>query len=90
MTTGNDVRDYRSFVEQIQNATDYVREVLTENARLERRTAELEKENRTLRAQRTTLRQLVKRDQEEDRRLHRELEELRQKLRPRPEMPQAA
>ena len=58
MTTGRDVKDYWSYLEKIQDATDYVQEVLAENARLERRLAELEEENHTLRAQRSTLRRL--------------------------------
>ena len=39
----NGARDYWSFVEKIQDATDYVQELLTENSRLRRRMADLER-----------------------------------------------
>lgn len=78
MTQGYDSRDYWSFVEKIQDATDYVQEALVENARLEKRLAELEEDNRTLRAQRATLRRLIPRVREEDELLRYQIEELRQ------------
>ena len=44
MTQGHEVKDYWSFVEKIQDATDYVQEVLVEKARLEKTVGKLHKD----------------------------------------------
>ena len=90
MTQGHETRDYWSYLEKIQDATDFVQEVLVKNAKLERRLAEMEEENHTLREQRSTLRRLLRRSQEEDRLLHYQLEELKQPPSELAAVPQAA
>ena len=77
MTRENDLKDYWSFLERIQDAKDYVHQVMAQNAGLRRRLAELEAENRTLRAQRSTLTRLLRRSREEDQLLQYQLEAMR-------------
>ncbi len=60
------VRDYWAFVEKIQDATDYVQELLTENQRLRARNAELERQKAALAQQLGDLRGLLQRQQCED------------------------
>ncbi len=52
------VRDYWSFVEKIQDATDYVQELLTENSQLRRRMADLERAKEELAEELEQLRQM--------------------------------
>ena len=61
-----DPRDYWSFVEKIQDATDYVQEVLAENENLRRRMAGLEREKQDLAEKLGTLRRLLHRERPED------------------------
>ncbi len=61
-----DPKDYWSFVEKIQDATDYVQELLRENQTLERRMANLEREKNDLAEKLGTLRQLIHRERAED------------------------
>ncbi len=61
-----DTRDYWSFVEKIQDATDYVQELLTENNSLRRRMANLEREKLDLAERLGTLRQQLHREHNED------------------------
>ncbi len=58
--------DYWSFVEKIQDATDYVQELLAENQNLQRRMADLENEKKDLARKLGTLRQLIQRERCED------------------------
>ncbi len=51
-------RDYWSFVEKIQDATDYVQGLLTENSRLRRRMTDLEREKEELAQELDQLRQI--------------------------------
>ncbi len=68
-----DSRDYWSFVEKIQDATDYVQELLTENDTLRRRMASLEQEKKDLAERLGTLRGLIHRERPEDPLLHYQL-----------------
>ncbi len=52
------VRDYWAFVEKIQDATDYVQELLTENSQLRRRMVDLERAKEELAAELEQLRQM--------------------------------
>ncbi len=61
-----DTRDYWSFVEKIQDATDYVQQLLTENDSLRHRMASLEREKKDLAEKLGTLRQLLHRERPED------------------------
>ncbi len=60
-------RDYWSFVEKIQDATDYVQELLTENSRLQRRMADLEREKQELAQELDELHQMSRRQPPESR-----------------------
>ncbi len=68
-----DSRDYWSFVEKIQEATDYVQELLTENGDLRRRMTSLEQEKKDLAEKLGTLRGLIHRERPEDPLLHYQL-----------------
>ncbi len=54
----NGTRDYWSFVEKIQDASDYVQELLTENSRLRRRMADLQTAKEELAKELEQLRQM--------------------------------
>ena len=64
------VRDYWSFIEKIQDATDYVQELLIENSRLRRRMADLERQKEELAEELDRLRQMLDRRPPEERLLH--------------------
>ena len=65
------VRDYWSFIEKIQDATDYVQELLTENSRLRRRMADLERQKEELAEELDRLRQMLDRRRPREERLQR-------------------
>lgn len=60
----HDSRDQWSFVGKIQSATDYVQELLTENGRLRRRMADLQKEKEELGRELEQLSRLLDRDRD--------------------------
>ncbi len=60
-----DATDYWSFVEKIQEATDYVQELLSENDSLRHRMASLEREKKDLAEKLGTLRVLIHRERPE-------------------------
>ena len=62
----DEARDYWSFVEKLQDAMDYVQELLKENESLRRRVEELEKDKTDMAQKLATVRRLVHRERGED------------------------